>query len=54
VSHVKKNLFEQSGEAYGWRISYQRYLPGLVLKGEKGTAKLGAKTVLKQTNEICF
>ena len=23
-------------------------------KGEQGTAELGAKTVLKQTNELCF
>jgi hypothetical protein len=25
-----------------------------LLKGEQGTAELGAKTVLKQTNKLCF
>ena len=24
------------------------------MKGEQGTAELGAKTVLKQTNELCL
>jgi hypothetical protein len=26
----------------------------MFLKGEQGTAELGAKPVLKQTNELCF
>ena len=26
---------------------------GKVVKGEKGTAKLGAKTFLRQKNEVC-
>ena len=25
-----------------------------LFKGEQGTAELGANTVLKQTNELCF
>ena len=32
----------------------QKYILQLASKGEQFTAELGAKTVLKQTNELCF
>ena len=37
------------------KISANRFVNILKLcKGEQGTAELGANTVLKQTNELCF
>ena len=44
IFHIYFNLFDH--------LNWASHL--LFLKGEQGTAELGANTLLKQTNELCF